>query len=67
LGNGAGFNDIIIENIGSTLQEKTFDDIANSLLEYEGVFPLSGLHFMVHQQSPALRIKRIPSQCGPAQ
>jgi hypothetical protein len=67
LGNGPTFNDVTIENVGSTLQEKTFDNMANSSLDYEYVLPLSGLHFLVHQQSPTLVIGRIPSQCRTAQ
>jgi hypothetical protein len=52
LGNAPTSNGHAIKDILSTGQEKTLDDLANSLMKYQYVFPLSGLHFIVHQQSP---------------
>jgi hypothetical protein len=37
--------------------------MADSSFEYEYAMPLSGLHFIVHQQAPVLMIKHILSQC----
>jgi hypothetical protein len=63
LGNAPTFNGHTIEDILSTLQQKTFDDIAKSLMEYQYILILSGLHFIVHQQSLILIIKYAEPTC----
>jgi hypothetical protein len=44
--------------LGET-DEKTFDDMAKSLMEYYYVLPLNGLHWIVHQQSPLLIVRPV--------
>jgi hypothetical protein len=52
-------NIIIGEYPLGEIDEKTFDDMAKSLMEYYYVLPLNGLHFIVHQQSPLLIIQPV--------
>jgi hypothetical protein len=63
LGNAHTFNGHTDENILLIMMNKTFDDIARSLMEYYYVLPRSGLHFIIHQQSLLLLIKRIAPTC----
>jgi hypothetical protein len=60
LGNAPVFSRDEDDDISSVLHEHNFNDMARDLMDYWYVLPLSGLHFMVHQQSPRLILKYIP-------
>jgi hypothetical protein len=48
---------------GHSTNEKTFDDIVKSLMEYDYALLLNGLHFIIHQQSPLLIIQLVNPIC----
>jgi hypothetical protein len=51
LGNASIFTGITIEDVLSTLQEKSFDEMAASLLECVYMLSFSGLRFIVYEET----------------
>jgi hypothetical protein len=62
-GNAPTFNNHTDEDVMKIMDEKSFDDIVTSLMKYSYLLPLSGLYFIIHQQSPLLIVKYVDPIC----